>query len=308
MRKRRPGYTLLEVLLAMAIAVMLLAAVYSVIGYQLRQAQAGRDLIEQATLARAILNKIDADVRVTLTLGDPARFRRQPEGQSGGSGGGSGGGMGTSGAGMSTTPMTGAGAGTSGANNTSGTQAGGTSGMESTDSAADATTTTAVTIPLGVIGGANDLHLFGSKFPNEAYDGQVTCDQRRISYWLGDGEAGLCRFEQRLVTSEEGASTSLPSDIEKYILAPEVKSFDVSYFDGSSWLESWDSTELGPDEKTPKGSPRAIKVRVGLNQLYRKDGELKYHTHVILIPTAGGMPPATTPDTAEAAATTTSPP
>jgi prepilin-type N-terminal cleavage/methylation domain-containing protein len=306
MRKRRPGYTLLEVLLAMAIAVMLLAAVYSVIGYQLRQAQAGRDLIEQATLARAILNKIDADVRATLTLGDPARFRRQPESQSGGSGGGSGGGMGTSGTGASTTPMTGtgaAGANASGAN-TAGTPAADTSGA-----AGAATTTTPVTIPLGVIGGTNDLHLFGSKFPNEVYDGsQVTCDQRRISYWLGDSDAGLCRLEQKLVTSEDGASTSLPGDVENYVLAAEVKSFEVSYFDGSSWLGSWDSTELGPDEKTPKGSPRAIKIRVGLTQPNRKDGELKYHTHVILIPTAGAAPPATTPDTAEAAATTTSPP
>src|SRR5262245_29402195 len=103
MRKRRPGYTLLEVLLAMAIAVMLLGAVYTVIGYQLRQAQAGRDLIEQTTLARAILSKIDADVRVALTLGDPARFRRQPESQSGGSGGGTG----ASGMGTSATPMSG---------------------------------------------------------------------------------------------------------------------------------------------------------------------------------------------------------
>ncbi|MFO0846414.1 MAG: prepilin-type N-terminal cleavage/methylation domain-containing protein [Gemmataceae bacterium] len=315
MRKRRPGYTLLEVLLAMAIAVMLLAAVYSVIGYQLRQAQAGRDLIEQATLARAILNKIDADVRVTLTLGDPARFRRQPEGQSGGSGGGSGtgtSGTGTSGTGTSTTPTTGTGAtGTNNASgaNTSGTPAAGSSGTGTTDGGT-ATATSVVTIPLGVIGGANDLHLFGSKFPNEVYDsaGQVTCDQRRISYWIGDGDAGLCRLEQRLVTSEEGASTSLPGDVEKYVLAPEARSLDVSYFDGSSWLDSWDSTELGPDEKTPRGSPRAIKVRVGLAQPNRKDGELKYHTHVILIPTAGGTPPATTPDTAEAAATTTSPP
>ena len=51
-RRRRPGYTLLEILLALTIAVMLLAAVYTFVGYQLKQAQAGRELIEQTTLVQ----------------------------------------------------------------------------------------------------------------------------------------------------------------------------------------------------------------------------------------------------------------
>lgn len=305
MRKRRPGYTLLEVLLSMAIAVMLLAAVYSVIGYQLRQAQAGRDLIERATLARAILNKIDADVRSAITLGDPARFRRQAETASGGTSA-SGGGMGTS-SGMTTSGMGTSGTGTSGT---------GTSGMTTTDPAASSMTTTdpettaqvvtVVQLPLGVVGGANELHLFASKLPNGG--DEVTSDIHRISWWVGESDVGLCRAEQRLITTDEAASTSLPGgDISQYQIAPEAKSLDILYFDGSTWVDSWDSTEMGPDEKTPKGSPRAIKVRVGLARP-GQEGELKYHTHVILIPTAGGAPPAVVPETAEEGATMTSPP
>jgi prepilin-type N-terminal cleavage/methylation domain-containing protein len=319
MRRRRAGYTLLEVLVSLAIAVMLLAAVYSVIGYQLRQAQAGRDLIEQATLARAILQKIDADVRSTISLGDPARFRRQPEstGQSGMSG--SGGGMGTTTSGMSTTgTTTGSGSGTSTTTPTTTTTAGTTtadpasSSMTSTDPATSGQVVTVVSLPLGVVGGASELHLFASKFPNEAFSGDadapVTCDIRRVSWWLGEGDVGLCRAEERLVTTEEAATASVPGgDPAEYQIAPEVKSFEVLYFDGSSWVDSWDSTELGPDQLTPKGSPRVIKVRVGIARPNNPD-ELKYHTRVILIPTAGGAPPATVPMTAEEAATTTTSP
>ena len=48
----RPGYTLLEVLLASAIGVLLMGALYVAMDVQLRHAQAGRELIEQGTLVR----------------------------------------------------------------------------------------------------------------------------------------------------------------------------------------------------------------------------------------------------------------
>ncbi len=302
-RKVRSGYTLLEVLLALAIAVMLLIAVYSVIGYQLRQAQAGRDLVEQAALARAILNKMERDVVSTLSLGDPARYRRPPppapisdetSGMSGMGGGASG--------------MSGMGGASGGMSGTS------TGNMSSTTSSSSGMTEeivmqSTVTLPLGVIGYDSELHLFTSKYPVELFTGDggmLVSDQRRISYWINEG--GLYRAELRQVTSEEGASTNLPSDnLDQYLLAPEVRSLEISYFDGASWSNSWNSTEPGPDGKTPLGSPRAIKIRLGLP---RRPGseDLKFHTHMILIPTAGAAPPSSVPETAEEAATSTSPP
>jgi len=77
-RPVRSAYTLLEVLLALAMAVMLLGAVYSVIGYQLRQVQAGRDLIDRTTLARSLLNRITYDITTTISLADAGRYRRKP--------------------------------------------------------------------------------------------------------------------------------------------------------------------------------------------------------------------------------------
>src|SRR3954467_12912604 len=84
---RRAGYTLLEVILALAIAVMLFSALYVTVNIQLRHTQAGRELIEQSTLVRSVFNRMSADVQAAVTLPDPARFRRQ---QSGSGQGGSG--------------------------------------------------------------------------------------------------------------------------------------------------------------------------------------------------------------------------
>ena len=47
---RRRGYTLLEILVASAIAVLLMSALYVAVDLQLRHAQAGREVIEQSVL------------------------------------------------------------------------------------------------------------------------------------------------------------------------------------------------------------------------------------------------------------------
>src|SRR5262245_36514783 len=164
--RRRPGYTLLEILLALAIAVLLLAAVYTFVGYQLKQAQAGRDLVEQTTLARALLDRMGSDVLSTIALGTPSRFRDQQEAAAGGS------------AASTTTAGGGAAAGTTTGGMTS-NATGGATGAAASDPAAAAMTTdmaaaaaaAAVVLPQGVIGSDSELHLFVSKFPGEVYAG-----------------------------------------------------------------------------------------------------------------------------------------
>jgi prepilin-type N-terminal cleavage/methylation domain-containing protein len=300
-RTSRPGYTLLEVLLALGIAVLLLAAVYSSIGYQLRHAQAGRDLVEQTMLSRAVLiNRMTADVTNAVALNDPARFRRQTS-QSGMTGGDpsaatAGGGAGSTTTTGATNTATGAGASATGTS----TNTGETTTGESTTSGS--TTTTGgglgpVQLPLGIIGSSTELHLFVSKVPGEVFNssmgdgGQLTCDLRRISYWAASEGQGLCRMESRLITSEDATLIELPGNVQEYILAPEVQTVEFSYFDGTAWTESWDSTEIGQDEKTPKGSPRLIAVTLGVLLPGKAAGsELKYYRHVIAVPTAGGVP------------------
>lgn len=280
MRRDRTAYTLLEVLLALAISVMLLGAVYSVVGYQLRYAQAGRDLVEKTVLARAVLQRVTGDISTAVTLGDPARFRRQQAQQSGGSGDGNSGAGAAGGAAAGAAPA----AGAAGAAPAAGAAGGTTDGSGGTSSG--------LQLPLGVIGTPTELHLFLSRVPTEAFDtgdgAQVTCDLRRVSYWVPDEAEGLCRMEVRLVTSDDATNTTLPSDVSGYRFAPEVKQVEFSYFDGSSWLDSWDSTELGQDNVTPKGSPRAIAVKISVQVPGHK--ELKTYRHVVHVMTAGGTP------------------
>ncbi len=264
MRPTRPAYTLLEVLLALAISVMLLAAVYAVVGYQLRYAQSGRDLVERTALARAILRRVTTDISAAVTLGDAGRFRRtqSQQGTQQGSGGDS------SGGGSGGAPAAGATvSGDSGAASSSGVQ-----------------------LPLGVIGSSTELHLFLSRVPVEALadDAQVTCDLRRVSYWLSDDTQGLCRMEVNLVTSDDATNTDLPGDAGPYHFAPEVRQLEFSYFDGSSWQDSWDSTQTGSDGVTPQGSPRAIAVKITVQVPGHK--ELKTYRHVVHVLTAGGTP------------------
>src|SRR6266849_6293082 len=91
LRPRRPGFTLLEVMLAAAIGVLLMAGLYTALNLTLSHAQAGREKVEQSTIARSLFNRINSDVLTNL-----AAYRPSPAGSSGGMG--SGGGSGSAGA------------------------------------------------------------------------------------------------------------------------------------------------------------------------------------------------------------------
>src|ERR1700723_3716692 len=75
---RRSGYTLVEVLLALMIAVLLLGALYVAVDLQLRSAQQGRDTVEQSTIVRSVFSRFDSDAACVISVPDPARFRRYP--------------------------------------------------------------------------------------------------------------------------------------------------------------------------------------------------------------------------------------
>jgi type II secretory pathway pseudopilin PulG len=315
-RRKRPAYTLLEIILALAIAVLLLAALYSAVGFQLRQAQDGRDVTSQTTLSRSVVARIEADVTSSLALSDPARYRNQSTNaqaqqaqlaQQTQSSGQATSGQGTSGkasSGQATSGQT-----TSGQ---SGTAAANTSGMLPKAQPADATDDSngmtgdsgPIVLPFGVMGDSTSLTLYVSRVPGELYgsrvsDGQLVSDLRKIHYWLADGGMGLCRQEVRVATAEDALTLDAPGgDVNNYLLAPEVKSIEFRYFDGTSgtWMDSWDSTTLGDDTVTPIGAPRAIEVRIGVLPPGGKDGdELKYYRHTIAIQTSNGTTQATNP-------------
>jgi prepilin-type N-terminal cleavage/methylation domain-containing protein len=271
---RRAGFTLLEVLLASVVAVLLLAGLYAAIDAQLRHVQASREKIEQSTLARALLARINNDIAVTVGLSDPARFRRPIPGST----------SSPSGSTSAPTDITGA-----------------TSSSSSSSSATNAQP--AIALPLGVIGDSTTLSLFVSKVPGEVWGsntgdpGLVVSDLRRITYYLGNGgSGGLVRSEIKVVTSQDAdPSNTLPANVDEQqsTLAPEVRTLQFSYFDGSAWQDTWDSTTMGADGATPVGSPRAIAITIGIARQHvnGKGEDVKTYRHVVPLVTANGTTP-----------------
>jgi hypothetical protein len=294
----RPAFTLLEMVLAASITVLLLAALYVAIDIQLRHAATARELVEQSTLARTLVNRIANDIEPSINIGDPSRFQAGG-GSSGGSGGGGSGGTGGTGA-----ASTGAAApATGGATSTTG----GTGTGTTTGGAATTTGSTPTNGPpiLMLQGTTDTLTLWLSKVPynpngtNNPNDPNSlsnpnappgNADTRRIDYWLaGGGGLGLARQEQTNLTDDDVLPGNMPPDVDagsKFIIAPEVRSLQFQYFDGASWQDSWDGTQPGSDGVTPLGPPAAVAVTIGLAT--PNGGEPKSYRHVIAIQTANG--------------------
>jgi prepilin-type N-terminal cleavage/methylation domain-containing protein len=296
LRTARPGFTLLEVMLSMAIGILLLSALYVAVDTQLKSAQAAREIVEQSTLARTLLTRMADDIAATIQLSDPGRFRNQ---QNAANGNGMGtGGMGTgtgTGAGTGTGTGTGTGMGTGMA--TGGTGAGTTGTTGTTDTG----NTNTVSIPLGLIGDSSTLHMYVTALPRELVHFGASdlvpplSDTRRISYWLvggGDGPGGgLAKQEVQPVTSDDALNNLPPGSVgneNDYIIADEVRSLTFSYFDGTNWNDTWDSAQPGPDGVTPMGPPRAVSIEIGLPGVGGPNKPLKIYRHVVSLVTANG--------------------
>jgi hypothetical protein len=305
-------------LLASAIAVMLMGALYVAVDVQLRHVQISRDVVEQSSLTRVLVGRISNDIRGTLAPQLPK--------SSGGGGSSSGGGnTSTSATGAvasatttpsrSTTTSMSAPTGTSGAS---------TAGATSSASTTSSGVTNTVVFNLGVQGDNTTLVLYVTRGPRELYGliggspdavaSETVSDLRRISYWLvGDsGSAqGLARQEVKLVTSADYIN-NLPPDIPEdptwKVIAPEVQSVMFRYWDGNTWQDTWDSTQPPADNSStnPQGPPRAIEITVGLPVVGGGDGQnLKTYRHVIALPTANGALPSSTSGTSGSTGTST---
>jgi len=283
LRASRPAYTLLEVLLASAIGVLLLAGLYTALELTLRSAQAGRDKVEQATVARSLFTRVSADVLDNLGPARPAQ-----SGPGGGAGGGGGAGAGGATAGSNTTQAgsssSGSGATSSGAGSSGGSVVAGLGGT--------------VTFNLGVQGDNGTLVLYVSRVPSEmdpswqGLDVPVVSDLRRITYWLT--ASGLCRQEIKLATSDDaiGVPSDLPDD-PSLVIAEEVRSMTVQYFDGSNWQDTWDGTATpSSGGNNQQGPPVLVAITLGLvipgTSTDSGDPKVRTFRYVIPIPTANG--------------------
>lgn len=280
-RSIRRGFTLLEVLLASAIAVLLMGALYVAMQVELQQASEGREMIERATLARAIINRVSIDLSPSIT---PPKATSKAQAASSAAA--------SSTASSSTTSQ-------------AATQA--TTAIPFQAGLVGTNTqliifTTRVTSTTDVLNSLN-----GTQAP----DTPVPSDLRRVAYWIAQN-GGLCRQEIPWVTSDLTYQSTDPvmedgKTEDDYIIAREVTDLIFEYYDinnatvdDAGWTDTWDGTVLSPDGMTPQGPPTAIRITFTI-QTTAPDGKKtdKAYKHVIPIITASGPNPMSADSTTQ---------
>jgi prepilin-type N-terminal cleavage/methylation domain-containing protein len=279
----RRGFTLLEVMLALALAALVLIAVATAIDVHLRVLDSGRTKVEEAQLARGLLRQIADDLRGAV-LHDPKALE-----------------------GITSATMSSAGLGGAASSDLQGmaTQAGLDSadwGEDTdTDSTANLAESTVPQIVPGIYGNRYELMVDTSHLPRidqyegmSASDGSSMADRvsdvKTVTYFVlgnrlggstyGTGygttslrggaqrQTGLVRRElDRAITAwadQNGTLTEMMYDVEP--LAPEVVAIEFLYFDGTEWLDEWDSDKRG-------GLPVAVEVGIAIAPLHGRQSE-----------------------------------
>ena len=285
----RPGYTLLEVLIASAIGILLLSALYFSFDLTLRTSDSGRALVAESDLNRAVINRMALDFSSPLGVLPPM----------------SGGASDSSGSAPAAEPAP--------AETTPSTTTPETGSTTSTPSTASTSTTTDSLLPFqgGIIGTSETLILFVSKVPRYLADKEVAADPNapirsdahRIGYYLHSSGKGLCRQDKPLVTEDKvGNSTEIDrTDEDGEVIAPEVVALQFEYADGTGYIAEWDGTQASLDGSSTTGPPRAIKVTITF-EFTDRDGNTaqKKIVHVFPIRSAVGLIQPPEPTTTEA--------
>lgn len=296
---RREGFTLLEVIVALALSLLLLGSVYSAIHLYWQLSTAGREQMEHAQLVRALFRQIETDIRSTVfPIQKPASTGSQA----------------SSGSSMSGEA----------------TAEDDQQDVVEITSADDALTGTTA----GLYGDIESLMLHTNRPDRDlAYFGvaQATTFERvsdlaSVSYFLairgagglsgavadasiepsllGAPSPGSVRGLARLESDQLVLDFAEQADLESLatsaqLIAPEVVSLTFSYWDGLEWAETWDSEVEG---RVPSAIEITIGLRASENSARRSaQGEVSealgedetpvaYYRHVVVLPLADPYP------------------
>jgi type II secretory pathway pseudopilin PulG len=259
---RRSAFTLLEVVFALALSVLLMAALLSAVDLFRRVSTIGRDEVARAQLARAILRQMEIDIR-------GCRFSVTPDDS------------------ISSTAA--AGSGDTGEDETE---------EVTTTVTAEAAAEAYTGRNIGVMGDATTLmvHLSRSPRPIDAYRqsgapamNETTSDLRSVAYFLATpGAAGLSGVAGSLLESggavvADNGSVGLarlagdPLSLEAVdaaadigtlaantrLLAAEVETLAFRYFDGTEWYDTWNSVE---QERLPIAVEITLSIAAAVGQ------------------------------------------
>jgi WAS/WASL-interacting protein len=316
-RPPRSGFSLLEMVLALALGMLLLLGVYVAFSTYITYAQAGRDAAAEGALMRNLVMRLTHDITGQVGAQDP-RVNSYPWAQSADSSSSpssssnpSGSSSNPSGSSSqnpgSTTPSTKSGS----ASKSSSSSQNSSSSTQTTDPSTYAHYNVGVNgKAAGVLILSNNRVRQGPTFPDTTNTDDVkdptngiTSDAVLTVYWIvmnGNDSAGLARAEFRQATSTNIDPTSfdpttLPNQ-KDYIIAPEVKSIVFEYYDGTAWQTYWDGTSTPTTDGStpPHGPPAAIRVTITLKATATAaDGSAQdgpTYQSVIPIPAANNFP------------------
>ena len=286
------GFTLLELVLALGLASLLLAALYTALQMHWSSSALGHVEMERSQVARALFRRIETDIR-SVVFRDSALTSSTDSGSSSSSGGTSSGSTGdstgTSGSTGSSGSTSGGSGGTSGTSGASGSTTGdSSSGTTGSSSGTTTTTENYSTQKTGLYGDSQSLILhvsLPSRAPSlgaasgaaatENSAGYVGSDMQSIAYFLAGSSSTMAQQLSGSLTSPLGQSTGLArlqgdrmamqaadasGDLTSMaagakLLAPEVASVQFEYFDGVTWTTTWDSG-------TSNSIPNAIRITI----------------------------------------------
>jgi prepilin-type N-terminal cleavage/methylation domain-containing protein len=288
-REQRQGFTLLELLLALALTAVVSILIGGLVQLFLINETRGRDTVRQAQMARAILNMIAEDVRTTVryypydTSGLDQMLGSAMNNATGGALGALTGGA------------------TGGATQLGGVPTAGATDPNANASAGSAQTppTQPTVIPPGIFGSASSIEIDVSRLPRpDEYViqpgnistgalGDMPSDIKTVGYYVqaprSDGvQDPLASLTSQIATASSGSTAglsgglvrrSLDRAVTQYayemgnsdqlirtgeIIAPEVLGIDFSYYGAEGWRTDWDSSTLG--------LPSVVKVTIAIQR------------------------------------------
>ena len=309
-RLPRRGFTLLELLLTLSLAVVLIGLVGGALRFYAVDMNVREMDLEQTRVAAAVMQMIEDDLRATMHTQpvDTAPLEELLSSLGGGSDSGGGADAGTGDADLSA----------------AGVESEATTEEETelaSSSSADLQSGSAVLQAPGLIGNQYQIQIDISRLPrleeyvqmldeNAGNLEDIPSDLKSVSYYVQDaggvggiadpldalgadvGEAtlsggGLVRRSLDRAATSFAATSSAGSTLNMTgeLLAPEVVGIEFSYWDGTTWLQEWSSDQYGE-------LPLAVQVRLSMpdptasSSLTSVDMPTRTFVHVVRLPLA----------------------